>query len=524
MNPVSALMLKTLLEDIPRSHTQLDEELQRVSAAIQRAVDGELRQFYQRDTDGAIPIAYLWARTITCDSCGAEIPLMRSFWLRKKENRRRALRYRVVRDQEPAQVVFEIFDPQQDVDVSPPTVSEAKAVCLCCNRPTAPERVRAQLATQNGGASTEFDASGVRLGSARLLAVVIKRENTPGRDYRLPNSRDYEVVWRADKQLANLLLRNKGAIPTEELSYNEIRRISAPLYGATQWHHLFTRRQCLTIASYQSAAREVKMTPACQRLVALAQDRLVMTLSAHCRWKATGESLIDMFGRHSIGMVWDFAEGTPGEGASSTFSNWCAQYGRLIRNLRVSYGTGTGQVVTADACNHPLSDGSCEIWFTDPPYYDSIPYGYLSDIFYVWLKRSGLREVMPTDFAPPVVPKEAECVVDRPHKLSKSLKNAKFFEEHIEKAAKEGRRITDDNGAACIVFAHKTTKGWEALLSGIIGSGWCITASWPIATELASRLNARDTASLATSVHLICRPRSEDAPIGDWGEVLRELP
>ena len=175
-------------------------------------------------------------------------------------------------------------------------------------------------------------------------------------------------------------------------------------------------------------------------------------------------------------------------------------------------------------CNHPLSDGSCEIWFTDPPYYDSIPYGYLSDIFYVWLKRSGLREVMPTDFAPPVVPKEAECVVDRPHKLSKSLKNAKFFEEHIEKAAKEGRRITDDNGAACIVFAHKTTKGWEALLSGIIGSGWCITASWPIATELASRLNARDTASLATSVHLICRPRSEDAPIGDWGEVQRELP
>src|ERR1700687_5762871 len=53
--------------------------------------------------------------------------------------------------------------------------------------------------------------------------------------------------------------------------------------------------------------------------------------------------------------------------------------------------------------------------------------------------------------------------------------------------------------------------------------GWTITGSWPVATEMGARLNARDTASLATSVHLICRPRTEDIT-GDWGEVLRELP
>jgi hypothetical protein len=131
---------------------------------------------------------------------------------------------------------------------------------------------------------------------------------------------------------------------------------------------------------------------------------------------------------------------------------------------------------------------------------------------------------MPAEFGSPLTPKDAECVVDRPHALSHSKKNAAFFEEHIGLAAKEGRRIIADNGAACIVFAHKTTEGWEALLSGIISSGWRITASWPIATELASRLNARDTASLATSVHLICRPRADDSGVGEWGEVLRELP
>lgn len=75
-----------------------------------------------------------------------------------------------------------------------------------------------------------------------------------------------------------------------------------------------------------------------------------------------------------------------------------------------------------------------------------------------------------------------------------------------------------------VVFAHKTTEGWEALLSGLVGGGWVITASWPIATERAGRLQSQGAAALATSVHLICRPRPDDASIGDWADVLHELP
>ncbi len=75
-----------------------------------------------------------------------------------------------------------------------------------------------------------------------------------------------------------------------------------------------------------------------------------------------------------------------------------------------------------------------------------------------------------------------------------------------------------------MVFAHKTTEGWEALLSGMIRGGWTITGSWPLATEMSSRLRARESAALATSVHLVCRPRRDDAPVGDWASVLRELP
>lgn len=74
-----------------------------------------------------------------------------------------------------------------------------------------------------------------------------------------------------------------------------------------------------------------------------------------------------------------------------------------------------------------------------------------------------------------------------------------------------------------MVCAPKTTEGWEALLSGMINGGWTITGSWPIATERPGRLPSQESAALATSVHLVCRPRTEDK-IGDWGEVFREIP
>jgi len=94
----------------------------------------------------------------------------------------------------------------------------------------------------------------------------------------------------------------------------------------------------------------------------------------------------------------------------------------------------------------------------------------------------------------------------------------------MARAFAEGRRVLREDGVGAVVFAHKTTEGWEALLSGLIRGGWTITGSWPIATEMGSRLRARESAALATSVHLVCRPRPEDSPVGDWGEVLRELP
>ena len=42
--------------------------------------------------------------------------------------------------------------------------------------------------------------------------------------------------------------------------------------------------------------------------------------------------------------------------------------------------------------------------------------------------------------------------------------------------------------SAVIVFAHKTTASWEAILQAVIDAGWIITGSWPIDTEMEARV------------------------------------
>ncbi len=165
LNPVACLILKVMLEDIPRHGPALADELRRVGAEIKEAAEKELAEFYPADPDGARPIAYLWARTVRCEApnCGAEIPLMRSFWLCKKPNRRWALRLRVDRTgSETPSVEFEVFQPTTDDQVRKGTVTRAKATCVCCNTVLPPDRVRAQL-TSVHPESPDLNVSGTDL-------------------------------------------------------------------------------------------------------------------------------------------------------------------------------------------------------------------------------------------------------------------------------------------------------------------------------------------------------------------------
>ncbi len=510
-------------------------------------------------------------------------------------------------------VAFEVFEPKVDSEVRSGTVTRAKATCLCCGAVLPPDRVRAQLAAQKGGADVIFDAEGRRTGGARMTAVVTLKPGQVGRHYRLPTDADYAAVRNAQERVARILEEwERGGkqgmcpIPDEPLPPIGTLGFRVQRYGMLQWGDLFTARQKAALVGLGTQMRSA--FPGIREVGSMALSRLADKNASLAVWNQIGEKIEHVFGRQALPIVWDFAEVPI---FSKSTGNYLSGIELVAKVIDACSSSSIGQIQPADATDHPLPDQSAGVWFTDPPYYDAIPYADLSDFFLVWLKRTLpghplLRD--PFDPDNPLSPKQQEAVQDEtrhaadqrndggtrvsdplmasadqrlipgaqasslhhadkmpalpdaagdvraadrmsaspssvadtggtpvsdPHGVSTDEarqteegrpKDRAWFEETMAKAFAEGRRVLAEDGVGSVVFAHKTTEGWEALLSGLIRGGWTITGSWPIATERPGRLRSQESAALATSVHLICRPRPDDAPVGEWAEVLRELP
>ena len=378
-----------------------------------------------------------------------------------------------------------------------------------------------------------FDEAGNRVGGARMTAVVTLRPGKKGKHYRLPTEGDYAAVRAAHERLAELLEAwERGGrpglcpVPDEPLPPIGTLGFRVQRYGMLRWDELFTSRQktallefCRTIET----ARDANQTVA--YLLALTLGKVADFNCSLARWRPSNEDVGNLFGRQAIPLTWDFVETGPTGSAYVGLERATAHVVDVTRRLSSALTNSPGQVLPADATESPLPDSVASVWFTDPPYYDAIPYADLSDFFLVWLKRSLPEDPLlrnPFDPDDPLTPKEREAVQDQTKQVGGRPKNREWFEETMAKAFGEGRRVLQAEGVGAVVFAHKTTEGWEALLSGMIRGGWTITGSWPISTEMASRLRSRNSAALATSIHLVCRPRPDDAPVGDWMERLQD--
>lgn len=532
LNPVACLILRTMLQDIPRHGPGLADELRTAGEDIKKAAESALSALYPADPDGTKPIAYLWARTITCDTCGTEIPLVRSFWLVKKGKRRFAIRYSISGHSPAKKIEFHIFEPKQESEVPTATVMLGKATCPVCHQTMGPDRLKLLITQQRGCSRVQFDSSAERLSGPLLLAVVLKNESGH-KSYRAPRHSDYVAYDAAVKKLGVMLASagSSSLVPTERFSDirpspNARGLTAVTRYGINEFSMLYLERQLLSIAVFGKLISSEQNSPVIQQLLALTLSRVVDYCSTQSRWDASQQRNVNSFGRQALPMLWDFAELVP---FRDCVGSWDSMLNSVVNVVtRIENLGAVGSVQNADAAATGLPDDTASIWFTDPPYYDSVPYADLSDFFYVWLKR-----FLPKAFIGNLVdhasdgqltPKSEECVWNAAHKVEGKPKDVAFFERKISRTFIESRRITQDDGIGCVVFAHKTTEGWESLLRGIVDGGWVVVGSWPIATEQAQRLVARDSAALATSVHLICRPRSQEASIGDWGNVLQELP
>jgi len=189
------------------------------------------------------------------------------------------------------------------------------------------------------------------------------------------------------------------------------------------------------------------------------------------------------------------------------------------------------QITQFSATSLPYPNNFFDAVFTDPPYYDNVPYSYLSDFFYVWLKRT-IGDLYPDLFSTPLTPKSKEVIAELPllrgmdkekaKKVVEGIKRSEDFELMLKKSFQEIHRVLKPNGIATIVYTHKSTSGWEVLINSLLDSGLVITASWPIHTEMKARLRAKESAALASSIYFVAK-KIERKETGWYNEVKEEI-
>jgi putative DNA methylase len=168
---------------------------------------------------------------------------------------------------------------------------------------------------------------------------------------------------------------------------------------------------------------------------------------------------------------------------------------------------------------------------TDPPYYDNIGYADLSDFFYVWLRRA-LKPIFPDLFATLAVPK-AEELVATPYRHGGKEKAETFFLGGMTKVMHRLAEQAHPAFPVTIYYAFKqsesdggegiTNTGWDTFLAAVIEAGFAITGTWPMRSEQEYRMVGMGTNALASSIVLVCRQRSANAPTATRREFVAAL-
>ena len=530
LNPVAVLIEKATLE-YPQRYGRpqkvkadnlegevevnpLLEDVRKWGEWVLEEAKKELARFYPPDPDGSVPVGYYWMRTVRCQNprCGTEIPLTANWWLAKKGNKKVALRILVNRKKKPPAIEFEVVEGEDiDYDPSEGTVSRANVICPACSSGIDAKALRREA--QEG-----------RMGE-RMVAVVLKHPHRQGKTYRAATEKDMEVFRRAEKALEakrRELMDEWGIdpVPDEPMPPKETLGFRVQRYGMTRWGDLFNPRQKLALITTCEKVRQIdskrdknadkEAYSASIHYLSLALDRIADKNANIVVWDSSRDMPSHVFGRQALGMVWDYAEINILSGATGDWNSALDWVARVIEHCGAAAGNTVENesiVTQASATALPHPDRHFDAVVTDPPYYDNVPYSYLSDFFYVWLKRT-VGGLYPELFSTPLTPKSEE-IVAYSHERGGYEEGKRRFEEMLTRSFQEIYRVLKDEGVACIVFAHKSTDAWESVINALLNSGLYMTASWPINTEMQARLRAKESAALASSIYMVCRKRKE---------------
>ena len=490
----------------------------------------QIEDFYPIEMDGSTPVGYLWAQTVPCQnpSCSASIPLMSHYWLVRGEKTRVALYPETSSGALVFRIIGDGYEPwPESYDPGHGAIYKGVVTCSLCGSVIDDNTTRRLFV--KGKASQS------------MMAVILQSRNTQGKSYRLPTENDQRIFRRVASILElkrEQLMMAWGLDPVPDEPISAVRpspnaRGTSGLtrYGLNKWGDLFNPRQQLVLITFIEKVRQVytsmiaegaapEFAAAVSTYLAFGVDRLATYLSNLVRWRPDVLSFERIFDRPALEMVRNYGEVNPFcdargswdlEGILDVIDYLCKIPHLERQSVTVRQGTAT---------NLPYPDNYFDAILTDPPYYDNIPYSFLSDFFYVLLKRA-VGDIFPDLFSTPLTPKAGEIVAyTRPEGGFEAGK--RFFEENLKLSFQEMQRVLKMGGIAVVVYAHKSTEGWETVINALLDSGLVVTSAWPLNTEMTARVNAKETASLASSIYIVARKMAR-LPTGFYNEVREEL-
>jgi len=375
----------------------------------------------------------------------------------------------------------------------------------------------------------------------RLLAVVAAGDGgkiflSPGHTHEL-TARSAKPDWQPDAEF-----------------FQQALGFRIGNYGLTKWSDLFTKRQLTALSTFSGLVTEVAnrvrsdsmvvhggagdididlptddanaYSDAIALYLGLAIGRAADYWSGNATWEPSGGFIGHTFTKHAVPMVWDFAESNPFSDASGNWMDTALQWIPRVIEMLPAYGNGIA--CQAAAQHQQLSAG--RFVSTDPPYYDNVGYADLSDYFYVWLRRT-LRHVYPDILATITVPKEDELVAT-PARHGGRENAESFFLNGMTNVLRRVSAQAHPSAPVTIYYAFKQadseatgvhSTGWETFLEAVFQSGFALTGTWPVRTERPGRTRDIGSNALASSIVLVCRPRSTDTVSISRRQFIRDL-
>ncbi len=517
----------------------------------------ELARYYPV-VNGEPTVAYLWARTVRDIQTEGRIPILKTFTLCRKKGKRIALL--PVPDTTKKAVTFKLLTEEH---LSTPErrdrVIEEHPFLKTWGITAGTLEDFLKKGTKNdAGVWSPFEKGrpdllaltmpeireqgrrglmGIQMTAVCVEATVPGKKKTE-KQYRLPTE---EELLSADVQVEEIE-ESFSDIPygviDEPLPPQGSLGFRVQLYGFVNWRQLFTPRQLLAAGVFLKHTREAiariretdpKNAEALAVYLTVIFGRFIDYGSAQCSWEPSDGEVKHTIAGYKLPMVWDFAEANP-------LSERDRYYAGGIR--AVSDAIGAFMRVCAKAPDTPtircVSSLATELagqdlCFTDPPYYDAIPYADLMNFFRIWQKRiigdfnSEFREIFERPSPTWDADKgDGELIDDDLRHGGDAERSRKAYEEGMAKAFARSLAALKDDGRMVVVFANKEVEAWGSLIAALIRSGATVTASWPIQTEMVNKVTQK-RANLSTSVWIVCRKRDPAAQPGWEDPVLQKM-